>query len=281
VLVIVAATSATADAAEAALRLEGATVLRQRTVGPDRMLVTAGPFDDAKAALVVARMRGMGWPASDRPEGGGHLTAWNTHTAPVVVADRLWVCFPWCESDRSDAPPVVEIDPGAAVGPGAAFGTGSHPSTLLLLAELVARLHGGETVLDVGCGSGVLAIAAVRLGAATATAIDIAPAAVAATTANAAGNGVGGRVLASATPAEEVVGLFDVVLANIGAATLRTLGPALVRRLAPNGWLGVSGISPAQISTVAAALPGLAVVSAPILEDWAAIVARFDGVRSG
>lgn len=266
-LVIAAATPSTADAAEAAFHLEGAAAVGRRVVGAGRVLVTAGPFDEAKAVLVVARMRAMGWPASDRPEGGGHLAVWQTHTAPVVVGDRLRVCFPWSEADRTDGPAIVEIDPDAA------FGTGAHPSTLLLLTELAHRLVGGETVLDVGCGSGVLAIAAARLGA-EATAIDVAPGAVVATEANAARNGLGQHVHASTTPAEDVAGCFDVVVANIGAETLRSLGPVLVRHVAPGGWLGVSGISPAQVSVVAAALSGLAVETVPTLGDWAAIVCR-------
>jgi ribosomal protein L11 methyltransferase len=212
-------------------------------------------------------VRAEGWPAVVRPAAGGHLAAWLASTRPLVIGDRLWVCFPWSEFDRDAAPAVVEIDTGRA------FGAGNHPSTRLLLVELAGRLRGGETVLDVGCGSGVLSVCAARLGARSVVAVDIDPAALEATTANAARNDVEAVVEVSGAPVETLPGTFDVIVANIGAATLIGLAPAVRSRLAPLGWIGLSGLSPAQVSVVAAAYSDVDVVSVPTDDDWAAIVA--------
>jgi hypothetical protein len=149
VLVVVATVGPDASSAADHLCRQGATEVTDTAVGQARILVFGGPFDDRQAAAVAAQMRTRGWPSDVRPSGGGHLAAWLAHTRPVVVDDRLWVCFPWSERPRDGAEIVAEIDPGQA------FGTGAHPTTHLLLTELATRLQGGELVLDVGCGSGV------------------------------------------------------------------------------------------------------------------------------
>ncbi|TML92353.1 MAG: methyltransferase [Actinobacteria bacterium] len=130
---------------------------------------------------------------------------------------------------------------------------------------------------DVGCGSGVLSVSAALLGAASVTAVDVDKGAIVSTRANAARNGVGATVVASTTPAAELTGTFDVIVANIGAATLIELAPALQPRLAPRGWLGLSGLSPAQVSVVAAAYRPTRVIATPTRDDWAAVVVTPDG----
>jgi ribosomal protein L11 methyltransferase len=259
------------DAREPALHHEpyarGAETVARLAAGPGRTLVHLRFSDDRPVEGVVAGLRAAGWSATDRPEGGGHLAAWLANNAPTVVSDRLCVCFPWSEFDRAAVAGIVDIDPGRS------FGTGTHPSTRLLLDELAGRIRGGETVLDVGCGSGVLALSAARLGA-SAVAIDIEPAAWAATRDNARRNGLAGRVVVDPRPVEALTGTFDAVVANIAAAALVSLAPAVAARLAPGGWLGLSGISPAQVSVVGAAYTGggLAVDAVRRDEDWAAVM---------
>lgn len=263
---VVVAAGDDARAAVGELRARGATAVEERWVARDRALLYARFADDTSAGRVVADLRSRGWPAVVRPVGGGHLAAWHASTRPVVVGDRLTVCFPWTELDRARAGLLVEIDPGAA------FGAGGHPSTRLLLLELARRMRGGESVLDVGCRSGVLSVSAARLGATAVTAVDVDDRAIESTRANAARNHVGARVARSTTPVAELTGTFDVIVANIGAATLVELAPALQSRLAPDAWLGLSGLSPAQVSVVAAAYRSTDVVATPAEGDWAAVV---------
>jgi ribosomal protein L11 methyltransferase len=236
--VVVAARERCETAAARALTSQGAQMVERHETAPGRVLLYAATAEPERA---VAALRASGWRAAARPDDGGHLSAWQRHTAPVVVAGRLSVCFPWSEFDRAASLPTVEIDPGAS------FGTGAHPSTLLLLDELARRLQGGEQVLDVGCGSGVLAVAAARLGA-TAFATDIDAAALAATARNAEWNDVDVTV-SGALPD----GRFDAIVANIGADALVELAPEVMARASHAGWVGLSGLSPAQLSRVAAA----------------------------
>lgn len=266
-LAVVAVTDATAVAAAQDLAVRGAQRIETRPLGGERVVVTGWFPDEADARGVVADLRRQGRAATERPtDNDPRLFAWHNRTRPLSIdGGRLMVCMPWVECDRSTAA-VVEIDPGGA------FGAGNHPTTQLLLEALAAPLQGGETVLDVGCGSGVLAIAAVRLGAASAVGIDIEEAAVIATRANAKRNGVAIQVTALATPLHELPGTFDVILANIHRDILIQMASDITTRLAPGGWVGLSGISPAQVSLVAAAFPALQIVATPQLDDWSAII---------
>ncbi len=161
---------------------------------------------------------------------------------PIRVAGRLWIVPSWHE------PP----DPGAVVvrlDPGLAFGTGSHVSTRLVLEYLEGKLRPGERVLDYGCGSGILAIVAGKLGAGEITATDIDPQALLTTVANAAGNGV---ALDVAAPESLPPGTFDLVLANILAGPLIELEPLLAARTRVGGCIVLSGILESQAAEVAA-----------------------------
>jgi ribosomal protein L11 methyltransferase len=142
----------------------------------------------------------------------------------------------------------------------------------LLLAELVTRLGGGERVLDVGCGSGVLALAALRLGASTAVAVDIDAQAVEATRRNAALNGFEARLEATNAATTQIVGVFDVILANVGWVALVDLAQELRRLLSSAGWLAVSGISPAHRSRVAASLRPLQTIEVRTCDEWDALI---------
>jgi len=270
---VIATTYPTADAAIAELAARDAQDIERRDIGRERVAVYGRFLNEDAARLAVADLRRRGWPAMQRPaDDDPWLAVWRNHTQAVSIGkDRLHVCFPWSELDPGPGM-IVEIDPGAG-----AFGSGGHPTTRLLLEALSERLSGGESVLDVGCGSGVLAIAALRLGAGSATGIDIDPAAIVATRANAEWNGLADRVTASRTPLEDVTGHFDAVLANIHQEPLITLAPHIQRVLAAGGWLGLSGISRAQVSRVSAAFPSVAITATPELDDWTAIIGHRKG----
>lgn len=246
----------------------GAVHVDERGAGASYPLVVAWFAEEATALEAVAVLRAAGSSAVFRPSGGGHLAAWRRQTEAVRIGDRLCICFPWSELDRESVPVVVELDPMGA------FGAGAHPATQLLLGQLEHRIAGGERVLDVGCGSGVLAVAAACLGAGSVTAIDIDPRAVAATAANAERNRVADVVAASTDDLFALSGTYDVVVANIAAATLIALAPGLQARMADAGWLGLSGISPAQVSSVAVAHDQVEVAAVATMGDWAAIVAE-------
>ena len=151
---------------------------------------------------------------------------------PLSVGARLWVGASWHRAPDG-VPAVVRIDPGLA------FGTGSHPSTRLALAFLEREITGGERVLDYGCGSGILAIAAAKLGAAHVDAVDLDAGALEVTRANAAANGVEAGACA---PEALAPGRYDVVVANILAQPLIVLAPALAARTGPRGSIALSGI---------------------------------------
>jgi len=159
---------------------------------------------------------------------------------PIRVSRRLWIVPSWCTPPEADAVNLL-LDPGLA------FGTGSHASTRLCLRWLERRIAGGETVLDYGCGSGILAIASLMLGASRAVGIDIDPDAVAAAKVNARRNGVAGEFLDSGSPLDLTV---DLVVANILANPLKILAPILAERCRRGGHIALSGILAEQASEV-------------------------------
>jgi ribosomal protein L11 methyltransferase len=161
---------------------------------------------------------------------------------PLQITDALWIVPSWCDP----------IDPAAinlALDPGLAFGTGSHPTTRLCLKWLARELRAGETVLDYGCGSGIIAIAACRLGAARVVGTDVDPQALIASRANALRNGVKPAFLSVDRLRGERMP-FDVVIANILANPLVLLAPVLARRVRPGGRIVLSGILDAQAAAV-------------------------------
>ncbi len=168
--------------------------------------------------------------------------AWLDQYAPLSFGRRTWI-VPWNAElpEGADAPDaaVLRLDPGLA------FGSGTHPTTALCLQWLDGlELHGLD-VLDFGCGSGILALAALRLGAARADAVDNDPQALAATRDNAARNGLVDRI-AVHPPETAPVRTYPVVVANILATALDALAPLLAARVAPGGRIALSGILDGQ-----------------------------------
>jgi ribosomal protein L11 methyltransferase len=159
---------------------------------------------------------------------------------PIPISDRLWIVPTWHEAPNADAINIV-LDPGLA------FGTGSHPTTRLCLRWLEAHLTHHETVLDYGCGSGILAIAAAKLGASRVWGVDLDPQAVLAARENAAANGVTADFfLPDAAPDATA----DVLVANILTNPLKVLMPLLAARVRPGGRIALSGILAAQAEEV-------------------------------
>jgi len=178
---------------------------------------------------------------------------------PIRVSERLWIVPSWHESPDPAAINLI-LDPGMA------FGTGSHPTTRLCLEWLERNVSAGDTVLDYGCGSGILAIAAARLGAAHVAGVDIDPQAVEAAKANAERNGVTALFADSAAP---VAGEYDVVVANILSNPLRVLAPAICAHVRAGGRLALSGILREQADEIVAIYaPWIPLQVADLREDW-------------
>lgn len=253
-----------ADAAEAACFAAGAlavTLTDQRDdavlepapgevrLWPATRLEATFAQDDASAGTVASLAAALGVPVSRLAVKAMADRAWEREWLADFHAmrfgRRLYVCP---THERVDEPGAVVV----ALDPGLAFGTGTHATTALCLEWLDAHLQPGETVIDFGCGSGILAIAALKLGAARADAHDIDPQALIATCDNALANHVDDRIVTHAAATTLPAGA-DVVLANILSGPLIELAPRLAALAKPRGRLVLAGLLASQSVEVAAA----------------------------
>lgn len=197
------------------------------------------------------------------------VRAWMDHYHPIQFGERLWICPSWI------SPP----DPNAVnllLDPGLAFGTGTHQTTALCMRWLNDHDISGQTILDFGCGSGVLGIAALLLGAQRMIGIDIDPQAVTATRMNAERNHIDPQSYDVWLPDALPVSLqADTVLANILAGPLISLRDTLLTHLKPGGWLVMSGVIRSQVEEVLATYQSdLSEIEITYDEDWARIAGR-------
>ena len=207
--------------------------------------------------------------------------SWQKYYRPLAVGARLWIVPEW-ERDTAQLP---EGAVRLLMNPGLTFGTGSHASTQLCLEGIQEVLKPDSLVLDLGCGSGILAVAALCLGARHATGVDIDPKAVDVAYENAALNGIGrdqcrflaGNVISDRSLVEELAQeRADLVLANIVADVIIPLAPVVPRLLAEEGTFLCSGIIDTRADEVAAALKeaGLQVTRRREKNGWAALEAK-------
>jgi ribosomal protein L11 methyltransferase len=214
---------------------------------PESLVVALFPAGADVEAALTAAARDLGRPAPAHDSFAVAEQDWVRATqaqfGPILVAPGMWIVPSW-----SNAP-----DPAAknlSLDPGLAFGTGSHPTTRLCIQWLEAMLRPGESVLDYGCGSGILALAAAKFGARDIVGTDVDAQAIIASHANAQRNHVDATFV---LPDAMAPGTFDVVVANILANPLTLLAPALATRVRPGGRIVLSGILDAQADGVVAA----------------------------
>ena len=168
---------------------------------------------------------------------------WMDNFAPIQMGPRLWVCPSWAE-------PPDEALVNVMLDPGLAFGTGTHATTAMCLGALDAAMSGGESVVDFGCGSGILAIAALKLGASKALGVDNDPQALAASRDNAARNKISADQFDAVMPEDGRLSAWsnvaNVVVANILAGPLLSLAQELIQLMAPGGRLLLTGVLEGQ-----------------------------------
>lgn len=202
------------------------------------------------------------------------MAAWREHYRPIPIGEKLMILPAWIESVDEQRIP-IKIDPSMA------FGTGTHPTTQLCLALLEKHLTAGEAVIDIGCGSGILSIAAVKLGASKVVAVDIDQAAIRSTRENAVLNGVAEQIDSGVGSLGEIlIGYYSLrraplVLANILAPVIiRMFGEGLSDTLTSGGKIILSGILDEQSPAVEAEaeMHGLKFVERMVQNDWVGLV---------
>jgi ribosomal protein L11 methyltransferase len=224
--------------------------------------------DEAQAQAAIDALAPRYAARLEFVEGDAWREAYKAYFKPTKIGTRLWIKPSWEELAPSPGDVVLELDPGAA------FGTGTHETTRLVLEELQSHVRAGGAVLDVGCGSGILSIAALLLGAGRAVAIDVDPEAVRVARENAEHNAVAARMRVSDANVGAIHEAFPLVLANIETRVLVPLASEICARVAPGGTLILSGILAPERDTVMSAYTQLQAAGARQMGDWVALVLR-------
>jgi ribosomal protein L11 methyltransferase len=203
-------------------------------------------------------LESLAYTIADVPE-QDWVRATQTQFTPIRVGERLWIVPTWHDAPQPESINII-LDPGLA------FGTGSHPTTHLCLSWLMDNVKSGDSLCDYGCGSGILAIAAKKLGAGSVMGIDIDQQAIIASRQNALQNSVEvDFYLADATPAMHV----DIVVANILSLPLKLLAPALAGICRVDGKIALSGILREQVADVSAIYSEWFAMQPPVfMENW-------------
>jgi ribosomal protein L11 methyltransferase len=225
----------------------------------------------ADADAAIAELDAALSPRYEEVVGDAWRDAWKEHYKPYAIAEGLVVRPPWEAYQAKAGEQVLELEPGRA------FGTGLHETTRLVV-QAIQRYAGevqGKLVIDVGCGSGILALAALALGAERAIAIDNDPDVIDVTLENAARNGLSARIEASTTDVAVLAATAPLVLANIEAHVLIPMAPELIKRVDPGGLLFLSGVLVPQTASVQAAyVDHMDLLETPVLGEWTLIALR-------
>lgn len=244
------------------------TLQKNQASGKVTLVASFSTREEAEEA--IAELPAEFSPRYEEVVGDAWRDAWKEHYKPFEIARGIVIRPPWETYEAKTGERVLELEPGRA------FGTGLHETTRLV-AKAIAE-HGGEltkkVVLDVGCGSGILGLAALALGADRAICIDVDQEAIDVTIENAARNDLSKRVDASTTDLTDVAGDYPVVLANIEARVLIPMASDLKKHVAQGGLLLLSGILVGQKDEVAAAYADMTLLEAPSLGEWVLLALR-------
>lgn len=252
---------------------DAGTLAKSSSAGKVTLVAAFESREEAEQA--IAELDDSMSPRYEEIVGDAWRDAWKEHYRPFKIATtadktkRVIIRPPWEKYDAKPGDQVLELEPGRA------FGTGLHETTRLVaqaLADHVEELD-GITLLDVGCGSGVLSLIALCLGASKAVGIDIDPDSIEVTRENATRNNLGERMDAS-TRTLKTCPVSPVVVANIEARILIPMAEELTAHVAPGGLLLLSGILVPQKDDVVAAYPGMALLAAPSLGEWTLLALR-------
>ena len=241
-----------------------ATSWRSNRVGA-LFAIDADLYELVPEALAAAGLAATEAFRIERVEDADWVRLTQSQFNPIPITPRLWIVPSW---HTPPDPEAINI----ALDPGVAFGTGAHPTTRLCLRWLTETVTPDADVLDYGCGSGILAIAAMKIGAQRACGIDIDPQAVQAAQQNAQQNSV---EITWATAEEDVAGPAQIVVANILANPLTVLAPLLARLTRPGGQIALSGILVEQADAVLEAyMPAFKMTRAATDEGWVLLTGR-------